>query len=420
MRDRARVDVDDGLAVPVDDQATIAGDLADRRSLDVPLAADLEESLGVGGIDDGHHPFLRLAHQDLFGGQRGVAKQHLVEFDVHAPVTRGRQFGGRARDPGGAEVLDTAHDTGREQFEGALDQQFLHERIADLNAGPLGRAVLVEGDRGQDRGAADAVAAGAGAVEDHQVPRADRLGEMEVLMTEYADAQGVDQRVAEVGLVEDHLAADVRQPEAVAVAADAGNDPRQDPVGVLCIEGAEAERVHDGNRARTHREDVADDPADPGCCALIGLDVRRVVVALDLERDGVPLADVDDAGVLPDPSQHLACRGLLGDLRELLEMHLRGLVGAVLAPHHRIHRQLGAGRATTEDLVDLGVLVLLQAQLGPRLLAIRIQGRSGHGVDEWFGHGRSGISHTRNSMAASGRSPRRHAGGSARHLHATI
>jgi hypothetical protein len=31
-----------------------------------------------------------------------------------------------------------------------------------------------------------------------------------------------------------------------------------------------------------------------------------VVVRLDLERDGVPLADVDDAGVLADAGEHLA------------------------------------------------------------------------------------------------------------------
>ena len=43
------------------------------------------------------------------------------------------------------------------------------------------------------------------------------------------------------------------------------------------------------------------------------------------------------ASILPDP-------GLLGDLGELLEVHLGGLVGAVLAPHHRVHRQLRAGR----------------------------------------------------------------------------
>jgi hypothetical protein len=39
-----------------------------------------------------------------------------------------------------------------------------------------------------------------------------------------ADAQRVDQRVAGVAVVEEQLAADVGQAQAVAVAADAGDD----------------------------------------------------------------------------------------------------------------------------------------------------------------------------------------------------
>ena len=62
-------------------------------------------------------------------------------------------------------------------------------------------------------------------------------------------------------------------------------------------EGAEAERVHDGEGARAHGEDVAKDAADAGGRALVGLDVGGVVVRLDLEGAGPALADVDDAGV---------------------------------------------------------------------------------------------------------------------------
>ena len=204
-------------------------------------------------------------------------------------------------------------------------------------------------------------------------------------MLEHADAQGVDQRVAEVGGVEDGLAADVGQAQAVAVAADAGHDPGQHAVGVRGVERAEAQRVHHGDWASAHREDVADDAADAGRGALVGLDVRRVVVRLDLEGHRVALADVEDAGVLADAGQHLADRGLLGQLAELLEVDLGGLVGAVLAPHHRVHRQLRGGGTAAEDLADPGVLVGLQAEIGPGLLAVRVLGGDGDGVQ----HGRN-------------------------------
>ena len=142
-------------------------------------------------------------------------------------------------------------------------------------AGPVSSKV----SRGQDRDAADPVAAGLGAVEDHLVADPAGLGQVQVLVAEHPDAQRVDERVAEVARVEDDLAADVGQTEAVAVAADAGHDPRQHPVGVVGVERSEPQRVHDRDRPGPHREDVADDAADAGGRALVGLDVGRVVVA---------------------------------------------------------------------------------------------------------------------------------------------
>ena len=376
MRHRTRRHVDDLLAVPVDPQPAGVGDLADDDGLDVPLGADRHQLLDVLGLDDRHHAFLRLAHQDLLGRERGVAQRHPVELDLHPAVAGAGQLGRRAREPGAAEVLDAGDDAGGEQLERALDEQLLHERVADLDAGPLGGTVGGERLGRQHADAADAVAARTRAVQHDLVADARRLGEVEVLVTEHADAQRVDERVAEVAGVEDRLATDVREAEAVAVPAHAGHDPRQHAVGVGLAQRAEAQRVHHRDRPGAHGEDVADDAADAGRGALVGLDVRRVVVRLDLERDGVPLADVDHAGVLADAGQHLADavtqRRLLRDLRELAQVHLRGLVGAVLAPHHRVHRQLAAGRPAAEDLLDPRVLVGLEAEVGPGLLVVGV------------------------------------------------
>ena len=228
------------------------------------------------------------------------------------------------------------------------------------------------------------------------------LGQVQVLVAQHADAERVDQRVAEVGLVEDGLAADVGQAEAVAVAADAGDDAGQHPVGVGGVERAEAQRVHHRDRAGAHGQDVAHDAADAGRGALVGLDVRRVVVRLDLEGHRVALADVDDAGVLADAGEHRADGGLLRDLAELLEVHLGGLVGAVLAPHHRVHRQLARGRAAAEDLADPGVLVGLQAEVGPGLLAARVVGRDGDGVEGGDAGLRGDLRHGGQSTGAPG------------------
>jgi hypothetical protein len=66
----------------------------------------------------------------------------------------------------------------------------------------------------------------------------------------------------------------------------------------------EAKTVEDRDRPGTHRDDVAEDPADAGRRALEGLDRRRVVVRLDLERDCIAAAEVDHAGVLTGALQN--------------------------------------------------------------------------------------------------------------------
>ena len=63
--DGARRDVDDPLAVPVDGEPVAVGDLTDDGGEHVPLAADGEELLDLGRLDDRAHALLRLAHQDL-------------------------------------------------------------------------------------------------------------------------------------------------------------------------------------------------------------------------------------------------------------------------------------------------------------------------------------------------------------------
>ena len=79
---------------------------------------------------------------------------------------------------------------------------------------------------------------------------------------------------------------------------------------------AERQRVEAGDRPRAHGEDVAQNAADAGRRALIGLDIARVVVALHLEDAGEPVADVDDAGVL---ARSLDDPRRLG--RQLFQMH---------------------------------------------------------------------------------------------------
>src|SRR3954447_13811727 len=102
---------------------------------------------------------------------------------------------------------------------------------------------------------------------------------------------------------------------------------------------AERERVKARDRPRAHREHITQDAADASRRALIWLDVARVVVALHLEHDGKPFADIDHAGVLAGPLNHMRRRRW-----KRPEMDFGRLVRAVLVPHRRENAEFGERR----------------------------------------------------------------------------
>ena len=122
------------------------------------------------------------------------------------------------------------------------------------------------------------------------------------------------------------------------------------------VERPEAQRVHERDGPRAHREDVPDDAADAGGRALVWLDERRMIVGLDLEDRGEAVADVHRARVLARALQHTRSGG-----RQFPQVDARALVAAVLGPHHREDAELGQRRFTFHRANDAIVLVRLEA-----------------------------------------------------------
>ena len=157
-----------------------------------------------------------------------------------------------------------------------------------------------------------------------------------------ADAHGVHEWVRGVRGVEHGRAADGRHADAVPVVADARDRALEVPVG-----RAEPQAVEQRDRPRAHRDDVAQDPADAGRGALERLDRGRVIVRLDLERDGEPAADVDHACVLARALQHA-----LAGRRQPAQERRGMLVAAVLGPQEREDRELEVVRLALQQLPD--------------------------------------------------------------------
>src|SRR5262249_39156449 len=123
---------------------------------------------------------------------------------------------------------------------------------------------------------------------------------------------------------------------------DAGDSPVE-----VVVRRAEAQQVEQRDGPRSHRRDVPQDPADAGRRSLKGLDRGRVVVALDLERDRLALAEVEDTCVLARTLQDALARR-----RKSLQQQRRVLVAAVLAPEQREDCELEVVWIAAEQFAD--------------------------------------------------------------------
>ncbi len=357
-RRRVRAGDTAGVEEPVEHpEAAGVGDAPDDRGTHLPALGQRQDALEVRGLHDREHPFLALGRQHLDRVHTRFALRDARHVDVHPRAGLGRGLRRGARQARGTEVLHTDGQPLVEQLQARLDEPLLLERVPHLDRRPLGVGALLEARGGEHARATDPVSPGRRAEQHGEVVRALRAREHEPVLGEQPEAQDVHQRVVAVAVVEHDLAAHRGNPDRVAVPADPRDHALEQVPRARVVERTEAQRVHERDRARAHREDVADDAAHAGRCALVGLDRGRVVVALDADGDGEPVADVDDAGALARPDQD---PGRLA--REAAEIHPRRLVGAVLGPHDGVHGELELGGLPAQQFHDGAELVVGQAQ----------------------------------------------------------
>jgi len=152
--------------------------------------------------------------------------------------------------------------------------------------------------------------------------------------------------------MEAHFAPHGGHAETVAIAADARDDAGDELLGFRVAGFAEAERVHRGDGARAHGEDVAQDASHAGGGPLVGLNIRGVVVAFHLEDDGLAVADIHDARVFAGAADHLRALGGQG-----AQPFLGGFIRAMLVPHGGENAKLGEGWFAANDLEQIGIFV---------------------------------------------------------------
>ena len=350
VRQQARRDLADDLVLPERAQLTGLRHLADRRVVELPAVEHRLDGLGHPRPDDRDHPLLALGDHDLPRLHPLLAQGDAVEVDVDAVV--GRHLGERGSDTRCTAVLERLDEPALDELDRGLDQLLAHERIADLHRRALLGRLVVELLAREHRRPADPVAPRRRPVQEDRVARRRRLRACQPVGRQQPDAHRVDQAVVPVGLVEHRLASDRGDSDTVSVVADPA-----DRAGEVPVRLAEAQPVEQRDRPRAHGHDVAEDPADARRRALERLDGRRVVVALDLERDGQPVAEIEHARVLARPLQHA-----LAVARKALQEERRVLVAAVLRPEEREDGELEVVRLAPEERLDALVLPVREAE----------------------------------------------------------
>ena len=112
--------------------------------------------------------------------------------------------------------------------------------------------------------------------------------------------------------------------------------------------GPKRKRVQKKLRPRAHGENIANDSTDAGGRALERFDGARVIVALDFERHGPAVTDIDDARVFFTRFDEN-----VGPARGKFFQFAPGVfVRAMLAPHHRENAELGEIWIAAENLFD--------------------------------------------------------------------
>ena len=270
--ERTQRDIADRLALELQHHALGIGDVTDDREVQLPLAEDCLGFRLAAGLQHHQHALLRFGEHHLVRGHPRLALRHVVHDEFDADAALRRHFDRRRGEAGGAHVLDRDDHVGRHQFQARLDQQLFGEGIADLHGRALGVGILAE-VRARHGRAMDAVAAGLRPDIDDRVADAAGGRIEDLVLIGDADGHRVDQDIAVIGGVEIHLAADRRHADAIAVAADAVDDAADQVAHLGVIGPAEAQRVHVGDGACAHREHIAQNAADAGRRALIGLDV---------------------------------------------------------------------------------------------------------------------------------------------------
>src|SRR5207248_4203268 len=228
------------------------------------------------------HPLLGFGQHDLVGAHALLPTADAIEIDIDAATAAVGQLAGGTRQSGSAQVLNGRDAVELVELQAGFAEQLLEEWVPDLDRGTPGGRSFIHLHRSEGR-AVDAVAAGVGTDQQHDVAGAVGLCMPQPLVRHQPNAHRIDNRVVGVTAIEVDLATDRRTAEAIAVAADARDDTLEQVTIAPPFQRTEAQGVDNRNGTWPHGKSVAKDAAHTGGGTLVALDRRWMNVRLYLD-----------------------------------------------------------------------------------------------------------------------------------------
>ncbi len=197
--------------------------------------------------DDDEHALLALGEHYLIGRHARLATRHLRHVDLDADAALAGAFDRRTGQSGRAEILHGDHVTGLEHLAGRLRA----EASQEMGCRPAPRRDAISPDRRPRR----------------RSPRECRLDRsrrrpaapdyrrrkpwrrIRFVTARDANAHGIDQRITGIRAIEEDVPGDRRNPETVAVAADAADNAAEEIAIALLRQRAKAQRIENAQPA---------------------------------------------------------------------------------------------------------------------------------------------------------------------------
>ena len=152
----------------------------------------------------------------------------LCQIDLDPRPAAAGCFAGGTSQTRRAHVLNAGHGVARQKFQTRLEQQFFLERIADLDRRTIFARLFGQFARSK-RGAGQTVAPGFGADIKNGIADAAGRAARELFVSKHAETKNIYERIAFETFVEINFAADGRNPDAIAVMRNAGDDAGEKP-----------------------------------------------------------------------------------------------------------------------------------------------------------------------------------------------